>query len=412
MDDIKGADMTIFFEEDIVAAAPAAQSTPPVRIFMVEDQPPLRFNLKQLLELEGFAVEEAADGMSALSRLDVLASQAHTCPQLVLLDVGLPDMEGYEICRHVLQDPRLLHVPVIFLSGRVELEDRMAGYEAGAEDYIAKPYVNAELLSKIGVALRNGQTRHAQHELQGQVANAMQAAFTAMTSASEIGVVLQFMKGSFALQDNQALQQSMLQALQDLGLDASIQLRSLRGVSTVNAEGPCGQLETGLVETLARRGHIVDAGRVTVFSYGQVSLAVKNMPREDGERNGRLRDNLAFLTEGAAARLAALDAAWQQVQQAAVLAQLVGCARETLRVVDERFRYQQWASGDIMLRLRENIDRAFVRLGLTEGQERMIAQLITSASEECALLSEQGVDVEVSMKALLTALDASQVPSL
>lgn len=406
----------MLFDEDTIITMPDTPAQQPAvaatRIFIVEDQPTLRSNLRQLLELEGYAVEEAADGASALSRLDALAALPEQRPQLVLLDVGLPDMEGYVICRHVLQDPRLLHVPVIFLSGRVELEDRMAGYEAGAEDYIAKPYVNAELLSKIGVALRNGQTRQLRHELQGQVANAMQAAFTAMTSASEIGVVLQFMKGSFALQDNQALQQSMLQALQDLGLDASIQLRSLRGVSTVNAEGPCGQLETGLVETLARRGHIVDAGRVTVFSYGQVSLAVKNMPREDGERNGRLRDNLAFLTEGAAARLAALDAAWQQVQQAAVLAQLVGCARETLRVVDERFRYQQWASGDIMLRLRENIDRAFVRLGLTEGQERMIAQLITSASEECALLSEQGVDVEVSMKALLTALDASQVPSL
>lgn len=404
----------MLFDEDTIALPDAADYAPaiePTRIFIVEDQPTLRSNLRQLLELEGYAVEEAADGASALARLEALAASPAQRPQLVLLDVGLPDMEGYEICRHVLQDPRLLHVPVIFLSGRVELEDRMAGYEAGAEDYIAKPYVNAELLSKIGVALRNGQTRHAQHELQGQVANAMQAAFTAMSSASEIGVVLQFMKGSFALQDNAALQHSMLQALQDLGLDASIQLRSLRGVSTVNGEGPCGQLEIGLIETLAQRGHIVDAGRVTVFSYGLVSLAVKNMPREDVERNGRLRDNLAFLTEGAAARLAALDAAWQQQQQAVVLAELVACTRDTLRVVDERFRYQQWASGDIMLRLRENIDRAFVRLGLTEGQERMIAQLLASATEECTLLSEQGVDVEDSMKALLKALGACELPA-
>lgn len=405
----------MLFDEDSIVFMPDVTDPPPAvaatRIFIVEDQPTLRSNLRQLLELEGYAVDEAADGATALARLAQLAALPEQRPQLVLLDVGLPDMEGYDICRHVLQDPRLLHVPVIFLSGRVELEDRMAGYEAGAEDYIAKPYVNAELLSKIGVALRNGQTRHARGELEGQVGHAMQAAFTAMTSACEIGVVLQFMKGSFALQDNAALQQSVLHALQDLGLDASIQLRSLRGVSCVNAEGPCGQLEIGLIETLARRGHIVDAGRVTVFSYGQVSVAVKNMPREDEERNGRLRDNLAFLAEGAAARLAALDAAWQQQQQAATLAELVACTREALRVVDERFRYQQWASGDIMLRLRDSIDRAFVSLGLTEGQERMIAQLVTGATEECALLSEQGVDVEVSMKSLLKALAASQVPA-
>ena len=405
----------MLFDEDAIITMPAAPVGQPAlattRIFIVEDQPTLRNNLRQLLELEGHVVVEAADGRSALARLAELAGQPEQQPQLMLLDVGLPDMEGYDICRHVRQDPRLRQVPVIFLSGRVELEDRMAGYEAGAEDYIAKPYVNAELLSKIAVALRNGQTRQVQHELQGQVDHAMQAAFTAMTSACEIGVVLQFMKGSFALQDNPALQQSMLQALQDLGLDASIQLRSLRGVSSINAEGPCGQLEIGLIETLARRGHIVDAGRVTVFSYGQVSLAVKNMPREDEERNGRLRDNLAFLVEGAAARLAALDTAWQQQQQAATLAELVACTRQALRVVDERFRYQQWASGDIMLRLRDNVDRAFVRLGLTEGQERMIAQLLAAAAEEYTQLSEQGVDVEASMKAVLKALDASQVPA-
>ena len=220
----------MLFDEDTIALPDVADYAPaiePTRIFIVEDQPTLRSNLRQLLELEGYAVEEAADGTSALARLEALAASPAQRPQLVLLDVGLPDMEGYEICRHVLQDPRLLHVPVIFLSGRVELEDRMAGYEAGAEDYIAKPYVNAELLSKIGVALRNGQTRHAQHELQGQVANAMQAAFSAMSSACEIGVVLQFMKGSFALQDNAALQHSMLQELQELGLDASIQLLQL-----------------------------------------------------------------------------------------------------------------------------------------------------------------------------------------
>lgn len=401
----------MLFDEDTIIAMPSVSVPDAVaatRIFIVEDQPTLRSNLRQLLELEGYAVEEAADGASALHRLAVLAAEAELRPQLVLLDVGLPDMEGYAICRHLRQDSRLQHVPVIFLSGRVELEDRMAGYEAGAEDYIAKPYINAELLSKIGVALRNGQSRQASHELQGQVNHAMQAAFTAMTSASEIGVVLQFMKGSFALQDNTALQQSMLQALQELGLDASIQLRSLRGVSTINGEGPCGQLEIGLIETLARRGHIVDAGRVTVFSYGQLSLAVKNMPCEDEERNGRLRDNLAFMAEGAAARLAALDTAWQQRQQAATLAELVACTREALRVVDERFRYQQWASGDIMLRLRESIDRAFVSLGLTEGQEGMIARLVTGAGEEFAQLSEQGVDVEASMKALLKALEASQ----
>ena len=411
MDDRKGADMTIFFEEDIVAAAPAAQSTPPVRIFMVEDQPPLRFNLKQLLELEGFAVEEAADGMSALSRLDVLASQAHTCPQLVLLDVGLPDMEGYDICRELKADARLAHVPVIFLSGRVELEDKMAGYEAGAEDYIAKPYVNAELLSKIGVALRNGDARQAGQQLQGQVANAMQAAFTAMTSASEIGIVLQFLKNTFALPDNAALQQCVLQALQDLGLDASVQLRSSRGISTVNGEGPCGQLEIGLIDTLARRGPIVDAGRVTVFTYGQVSLAVKNMPREDEERNGRLRDNLAFLVEGATARLAALDAAWQQQQQAATLAQLVSRTRATLQIIDNRFREQQWCSNDIMLRLREDVERAFVSLGLTEGQERLLAGLVARATQEATELYDQSADVDSSMKALLQALEAGEVAS-
>ena len=395
--------MMLFEEGDTAQAEVVAGGG---RVMIVEDQPPLRRNLVQLLQLEGFAVEEAADGASALARLDLLAEDGNTCPQLVLLDVGLPDVEGYDICREIKRDARLAHVPVIFLSGRVELQDRLTGYEAGAEDYIAKPYINAELLSKVQVALRNGEARKANLSLERQVGDAIRTAFTAMTSASEIGSVLQFLKNSFALPDNEALLQAVLTTLCDFGFDASVQLRSCRGELSLSKDGPCGQLEISLMQTLASKGHIVDAGRVSVFSYGSVSVAVKDMPREDVELCGRIRDNVAFLCEGAAARLAALDADYRRQQQQQVLSDLVRHTRQTLAVIDKRFKQQQSDSAAIMLRLRERVEGAFVSLGLTEGQEAMMARLIADAADESLALYDQGVEVDQGVQQLLRALDA------
>jgi DNA-binding response OmpR family regulator len=115
------------------------------RILVVEDDRLLRNSLTIRLEGEGYAVSAMQDGREALSQARSVT------PDLVLLDIGLPDMNGLEVARMLQRELRL---PIIFLTARVQEADIVAGLELGAEDYITKPFSMRELLARIRVVLR------------------------------------------------------------------------------------------------------------------------------------------------------------------------------------------------------------------------------------------------------------------
>ncbi|MGH9770504.1 MAG: response regulator, partial [Candidatus Acidiferrales bacterium] len=121
------------------------------KIALVEDDPDLFALLKYNLEKEGFAVAGTQTGKGALD----LCSREQ--PDLLLLDIMLPDSDGLEICRQVRAHPRLANVPLIFLTARASETDRVVGLELGANDYIVKPFFIRELIARIKTQLR-GQT--------------------------------------------------------------------------------------------------------------------------------------------------------------------------------------------------------------------------------------------------------------
>jgi DNA-binding response OmpR family regulator len=115
------------------------------RIMVVEDEPDVRLLLRMLLEDEGYAVVEAADGEQAIARF----GEAHI--DLILLDVRLPKANGFEVCRIVRQTS---DVPIVMLTAHDDSHDVVGGLEAGADDYVTKPFVERELLARLRVQLR------------------------------------------------------------------------------------------------------------------------------------------------------------------------------------------------------------------------------------------------------------------
>jgi len=113
------------------------------RILIADDEPHIRQILRFTLERAGYTVFVAADGEEALARAVELK------PNLVLLDVMMPKVDGYEVCRKMRQDFSLNQIPVIMLSARGDQRDRVAGLEGGANDYLVKPYSNEELLLRV-----------------------------------------------------------------------------------------------------------------------------------------------------------------------------------------------------------------------------------------------------------------------
>lgn len=117
-------------------------------ILVVEDDPDLRGLLQRGLGEEGFTVETVATGAEAI------ASVGRETPDLLVVDIGLPDADGRDVCQALRA--RGVHAPVLFLTARDAVVDRVAGFNAGADDYVTKPFAFAELVVRLRALLRRG----------------------------------------------------------------------------------------------------------------------------------------------------------------------------------------------------------------------------------------------------------------
>jgi CheY-like chemotaxis protein len=114
-----------------------------IKILIAEDERDIRELVGITLEHNGYSVVSSADGLSALE----MTASEH--PDLVLLDVRMPRLDGYEVCRRIKADPQLKHIPVIFLSAKGQEAEVQAGIDAGAQAYIRKPFSMSELINQI-----------------------------------------------------------------------------------------------------------------------------------------------------------------------------------------------------------------------------------------------------------------------
>ena len=136
-----------------------------MRILVVDDEPAVRDSLRRALELEGYEVDLAVDGEEALARLGQFPP-----PDAVILDILMPGIDGLEVCRRVRAGGN--GVPVLMLTARAEVDSRVAGLDAGADDYLPKPFALAELLARLRALLRrttdgaDGSLRFADLELE------------------------------------------------------------------------------------------------------------------------------------------------------------------------------------------------------------------------------------------------------
>ncbi|MGB2600127.1 MAG: response regulator transcription factor [Candidatus Omnitrophota bacterium] len=120
----------------------------PKLIAVVDDVPDLLRVVKLRLKKAGFDVEGFKDGESLFRFLEKQK------PDLILLDIGLPEMDGFEVCKALKKDDEYASIPVIMLTARDQVIDKVVGFELGADDYVVKPFVSEELIARIKAAMR------------------------------------------------------------------------------------------------------------------------------------------------------------------------------------------------------------------------------------------------------------------
>ncbi len=125
----------------------------PVKILIAEDSPTQATRLRYMLEDQGYKVITTRNGREALKTL------ATDHPTVVITDINMPEMDGYELCRRIRSAPEFSHVPVILLTSLSDPEDVFRGLECGADNFVTKPYEETHLLARIDYLLANQHMR-------------------------------------------------------------------------------------------------------------------------------------------------------------------------------------------------------------------------------------------------------------
>ncbi len=368
------------------------------RLAVVEDNTPQRMILVRLLETE-YAVSEFADGESFLA--------AGGDFDAVLMDIEMPGLTGYATCRRFREEAAESGVPVIFVSAHDTAPERLAAYEAGGDDFITKPIAAAELRHKVAaVVLQRQRVR----QLAAQSASATQAAFSAMSSMGDLGVVIEFLRQAGGATSMDALARRGAEAMAAWGLQGSVQIRSRSERVTVSTEGELSPLQTSVLETMRDMGRIFEFGSRAVVNYAHVSLLVNNLPTDDPDKVGRLRDHLAVLAESADLRVAGMDAANERDLQKLGIEGSLAELRAALQKTNQRLVENRLAGQRHMMDQLESLGRTLGSLGLSELQENFVGDQVRETLDSALQFFDEaarGEDEFTSVLARLERLAAS-----
>jgi len=355
------------------------------KVLIVDDDLVNQEILTEALE-ELYQLDYAVNGLECLKRVK------QCTPDLVLLDVAMPEMDGIETCRRLRTDPKYCHLPILFLSALVSHEEKMRGYEAGGDDYISKPFDEGVLLAKIKLAIDNYQNCLEQEKNLKETSDSV---MTTINWLGEQGNVIDFFRASFSTQDFDALANEVFNLTQTFALHCSLLIRSSQqGQKYYSGDGSERPLEKEFLQKVDAVERFIEFGSRAVFIADNALLLVRNMPIDDQELNGRIKDNLAIIIIAIQARVKALNMEQAILTKQEMLLDSVQFTRKTLTEVEKNYKTMQLETSRIVSGISDGLFETFVTLDLNETQEETLTQVVNDAQDGIDHLFQQGAALD------------------
>lgn len=363
-------------------------------IFIVDDAEPARRMLKTAFE-KIYTVETFENAEVCLERL------AETSPDVFLLDVGLPGIDGYELCRRIRDSAQLADKPVIFISALDDLASALQGYEVGGDDFVVKPYKLAEVKEKIARAIRAVDERV---DLNQRLNDSEMLNTLVLSSLDEYAILINFLRHLNGAESVDAVAKVTLEMLRAYALDGAIQIRLGGQEATYSKNERNHPLEQAVIAHIRSMDRIFQFKTRAGFNFEHLTLLVNDMPVEDADHCGRLRDHLSIAMEAAEVRLVALAArdnfVWTQGEIAKTLA-AVNDALLRFRADNSSARTQSLLVGDTLL---HELYEIVVTLGMSEMQEQSIQNVVAHGVRDFGRIFDFSSAMEATLGDISNAL--------
>ncbi|XQF92510.1 response regulator [Pseudoalteromonas espejiana] len=333
------------------------------KILAVDDEP---FNLEiieEILEDLDFELQVATSGPECLAMVEGYM------PQVILLDVSMPQMNGYEVCKALKANPNTAHIIVMFVSARGTVEERMEGYSVGAEDYIVKPFGHDELKSK----LKNlNQVLIEKQSLEKQVEDATSTAFNAMANSSEMGQIVNYIENIGFINNPQDLGKALIDCLQTFDLQSNVEFRYGDSTEHFALNGVCSPIVIELFDMLKNKGRLHEFSHRILVNYEMISLLILNMPDHDPDKHGRIRDHVCFIVSVTEQQLRAIMTKQMLESQQQKLNDVASAVHSKFHGLIGLLNDNRQSNEKVFKQLQEDLEVRIPTMGLDEDQEIFI----------------------------------------
>jgi len=330
----------------------------------------------------------ATSGEKALE----LASQEPK-PEVILMDVEMPGMNGYETCQKLKADPLTQDIDVIFVSAHDTVDEIVAGYDAGGTDYLTKPIEPLELKRKIKIAVENKRQRNA---ISAERDSVEKVAKTAMSNSEEQSVIINFLRSSYNAHKVEDLAEMIVKTVDQYGLKNTVQIHTPDRTVDNASDNNIVPLEQELLMRLKDHSGLIEKGHRAIFNIGNISLLIKNTGA-DQEKWGRVRDHISVLLQDAMAK-------YQSLIRHEQISSLVLTSNYALAQISESQKEHKKETQNIADRLLERLEANFHSLGLLHDQEEMLFKLVQDGVNETLTHVEEGAKIDDAIKDIINKL--------
>ncbi|ALO43344.1 response regulator [Pseudoalteromonas phenolica] len=326
-------------------------------------------------------------------------------PDIILLDVEMPGMNGFEVCEKLKKSSETNAIPVMFLSSRTDISERMRGYNSGAADYIVKPFNKEELLARINVL---DEYRQVSQRLKQDMEQAQITAEIAMTDSGDMGRIMRYVGQSYHAHDLDSLSNFFFEFFIPLQLEVAVAFWHEQGEVFKSAEGAIQPIEQELLEQNRGGNRFVDFGRRTIINYPKVSLLIKNMPTDDPGMYGRYKDLLPHILEATNAKIQDMEESDQALIQINQIGQVCDDIAQQLVFLDMHHSTQS----ENFKKLLEHANEHPEKLSSITSPEQLAEfyQHFAFLNEELELVKQKLVLVTETREALQTSLNKLNQP--
>ncbi|WP_158584160.1 response regulator [Salinibius halmophilus] len=364
-------------------------------VLIVDDAPDNRLILESMLKGD-YQTSTADSGEQCLQFCQ------QQVPDVIVLDVEMPGMDGYQTCKALRLQPSTNTVPVLFVTGKDTDEERLAGYESGGNAYLIKPVEKDTLVDQIE---RSQLTRRAAAQAQKDADMAMNVAMEAMTSSSELGQIIEFVKQVQEASRRIDVANLLVDSLKNFGLNIAVYVP--------NAAEPfagcmASSIEAQLLEKAVNKpGRILSFGIRTIVKSEVLVMLVKNMPVEEEAKYGRFKDHLAVMLTIAEGRMLAIQSSIEaKGEQIKLLDEVMVATASNVDSVRNAFEHHDEKVKTVMLDMITDLEAMLFRLGLDEDQEEKLMKLAYDANERLRSTEKSKTELLATTEKIMDGLAA------